>query len=70
MKDDSFQNEKEKAIKKAKDLRNSKKVIEEIKFEPSHYQKDIYDFVQHDVGNLVVEAAAGARKNININTST
>jgi len=47
-----------------------KKVIEEIKFEPSHYQKDIYDFVQHDVGNLVVEAAAGARKNINIITST
>lgn len=39
-----------------------KKVIEEVKFEPSHYQKAIYDFVQHDVGNLVVEAAAGAGK--------
>lgn len=39
-----------------------KKIIEEVKFEPSHYQKAIYDFVQHDVGNLVVEAAAGAGK--------
>ena len=35
-----------------------KKVIEEVKFEPSHYQKAIYDFVQHDVGHLVVSAKA------------
>lgn len=45
-------------------MSRKKKIIEEVKFEPSHYQKAIYDFVQHDVGNLVVEAAAGARKNI------
>lgn len=39
-----------------------KKVIEEVVFKPSHYQEAIYNFVEHDVGNLVVEAAAGAGK--------
>lgn len=39
-----------------------KKMIEEIKFVPSKYQSAIYDFVEHGVGNLVVEAAAGAGK--------
>lgn len=39
-----------------------KKIIEEIKFVPSKYQSAIYDFVEHGVGNLVVEAAAGAGK--------
>lgn len=39
-----------------------KKIIEEVKFVPSKYQSAIYDFVEHGVGNLVVEAAAGAGK--------
>ena len=39
-----------------------KKIVEEVVLKPSHYQEAIYDFVQHDVGNLVVEAAAGAGK--------
>lgn len=47
-----------------------KKIIEEVVFEPSHYQKAIYDFVEHNVGNLVVEAAAGARKNNNFNSNS
>lgn len=39
-----------------------KKIIEDKKFTPSKYQSAIYDFVEHGVGNLVVEAAAGAGK--------
>lgn len=39
-----------------------KKIVEEVKFVPSKYQSAIYDFVEHGVGNLVVEAAAGAGK--------
>ena len=39
-----------------------KKIVEEVVLKPSHYQEAIYDFVEHDVGNLVVEAAAGAGK--------
>lgn len=39
-----------------------KKNIEEVVLKPSHYQEAIYNFVKYDVGNLVVEAAAGAGK--------
>lgn len=44
-----------------------KKIKEEISYKPSHYQEAIYNFVEHNVGNLVVEAAAGARQNNNFN---
>lgn len=43
-------------------MARKKKVIEEKTYEPSKYQSAIYDFVEHGVGNLVVEAAAGAGK--------
>lgn len=39
-----------------------KKKKEEIKLTPSKYQTDIINFIKHDVGNLVVEAAAGCGK--------
>lgn len=40
-----------------------KKNIEKIiDFVPSHYQKDIFDFIEYGVGNLVVEACAGSGK--------
>lgn len=31
-------------------------------YEPSKYQKDIFEFISHGVGNLVIEAAAGSGK--------
>ena len=31
-----------------------------IEYEPSQYQKAIFDYIQHEKGNLVVEAAAGS----------
>ena len=31
-------------------------------YEPSQYQKDIFEFISHGVGNLVIEAAAGSGK--------
>lgn len=34
----------------------------EKEFVPSKYQQDIFDFVEHGVGNLVVEAVAGSGK--------
>ena len=39
--------------------KEKKEVKEHI---PSKYQQAIYDFVEHGVGNLVVEACAGAGK--------
>ena len=33
-----------------------------VQYEPSKYQKDIFDFIQHKQGNLVIEAAAGSGK--------
>ena len=33
-----------------------------IEYEPSEYQKAIFDYIQHEKGNLVVEAAAGSGK--------
>jgi late competence protein required for DNA uptake (superfamily II DNA/RNA helicase) len=38
----------------------------EIEFSPSKYQKDIFDFVEHGHGNLVIEAVAGAGKTTTI----
>ena len=34
----------------------------EVKFTPSKYQQAIYEYIEHESGNLVVEAAAGAGK--------
>ena len=39
-----------------------KKIIEEVEFTPSKYQKDIFDVIEHGVGNIVIEAAAGSGK--------
>ena len=39
-----------------------KKIIEEVEFIPSKYQKDIFDVIEHGVGNIVIEAAAGSGK--------
>lgn len=39
---------------------------EEFEFSPSKYQKDIFDFVEHGHGNLVIEAVAGAGKTTTI----
>ena len=33
-----------------------------VEFIPSKYQQAIYDYIEHETGNLVVEAAAGAGK--------
>lgn len=41
--------------------RKKKEIVEET-FVPSKYQIDIFDHIQHGVGNLVIEAAAGAGK--------
>ena len=40
--------------------KKKEKIIEE--FIPSKYQKNIFDFIEHGVGNLVVEAVAGSGK--------
>ena len=39
-----------------------KKSIKKKEYEPSKYQKAIYDFIKNGKGNLVVEAAAGSGK--------
>lgn len=39
-----------------------KKIIEEIEFTPSKYQINIFEQIQHGVGNIVIEAAAGSGK--------
>lgn len=39
-----------------------KKIIEEIEFNPSKYQINIFEQIQHGVGNIVIEAAAGSGK--------
>lgn len=39
-----------------------KKIIEEIEFTPSKYQVNIFEQMQHGVGNIVIEAAAGSGK--------
>lgn len=43
-------------------MARKKKVIVEDTFVPSKYQEAIFDHIQHGVGNLVIEAAAGAGK--------
>lgn len=40
--------------------KKKEEIIEE--FIPSKYQKNIFDFIEHGVGNLVVEAVAGSGK--------
>lgn len=39
-----------------------KKEVEKKEFIPSKYQQAIFDFIDHDVGNLVIEACAGSGK--------
>ena len=39
-----------------------KKCEQILEFTPSKYQKQIFDFLQHGVGNVVVEACAGSGK--------
>lgn len=39
-----------------------KKTIQEEIFIPSEYQKKIFDFIEHGVGNLVIDASAGSAK--------
>lgn len=39
-----------------------KKIAEDVEFTPSKYQKDIFDVIEHGVGNIVIEAAAGSGK--------
>ena len=39
-----------------------KKTVEHIEYEWSHYQKEIFNEIEHGQGHLVVEAAAGAGK--------
>ena len=43
-------------------MAKKKKNIREIEFTPSKYQQAIYDYIVHENGNLVVEAAAGSGK--------
>lgn len=43
-------------------MARKKKIIVEDTFAPSKYQEAIFDHIQHGVGNLVIEAAAGAGK--------
>ena len=43
-------------------MARKRKKKEMPQFEPSHYQKSIYDFVEHGNGNLIVEASAGSGK--------
>lgn len=39
-----------------------KNITEEVKYESSKYQKDIYEFVTHSSNNLVISASAGSGK--------
>lgn len=39
-----------------------KKETNRIEYTPSRYQQAIYDYIEHESGNLVVEAAAGSGK--------
>ena len=39
-----------------------KKSEQILEFTPSKYQENIFDFIQHGVGNVVVEACAGSGK--------
>ncbi|MBR6517047.1 MAG: ATP-dependent helicase [Bacilli bacterium] len=43
-------------------MARKKKVIEEKVFIPSKYQQAIFDFIEHGVGNLVIDASAGSAK--------
>ena len=43
-------------------MARKKKKQEIIEFTPSKYQTDIFNFIEHGVGNLVVEACAGSGK--------
>lgn len=40
----------------------ARKKKEEKVFIPSKYQQDIFDFIEHGVGNLVIDASAGSAK--------
>lgn len=43
-------------------MARKKKITEEKEFIPSKYQQDIFDFIEHGVGNLVIDASAGSAK--------
>lgn len=49
-------------------MTRKKKEIE-YGFEPSEYQKEIFEFIQHGVGNCVIKAGAGAGKTLTAVTS-
>jgi superfamily II DNA or RNA helicase len=40
----------------------AKKKKDDIEFIPSKYQKQIFEYLQHNNGNMVIEAAAGSGK--------
>ena len=54
--------------KPKKRKRSSKKGTEEnkITFEPSKYQKAIFDYIEHGQGNLIIEACSGSGKTTTI----
>jgi DNA helicase-2/ATP-dependent DNA helicase PcrA len=45
-----------------KEMARKKKQPNRIEYTPSRYQQAIYDYIEHESGNLVVEAAAGSGK--------
>ena len=45
-----------------KEMARKKKEPNRIEYTPSRYQQAIYDYIEHESGNLVVEAAAGSGK--------
>lgn len=47
-------------------MTKKKKITETLDFTPSEYQMAIFDFIQNEKGNLVIEAAAGAGKSSTI----
>lgn len=47
-------------------MARKKKITETLDFTPSPYQEAIFDFIQNEKGNLVIEAAAGAGKSSTI----
>ena len=45
-----------------KEMARKKREPNRIEYTPSRYQQAIYDYIEHESGNLVVEAAAGSGK--------
>ena len=43
-------------------MARKKKTVEKIEYPWSKYQLDIFDYIEHGQGHLVVEAAAGSGK--------